>query len=922
MNIQNRREPSALHPKSFLTLEEFLRLSASLLILIVISASVTHLVFPQAETSRFRISLAESGVYRVTFEDLVEAGLESKQRESAKLSLSNQGQPVPVWLADGGDQHFGPGDWIEFVGTHLAGKAQHSNPYSNRNVYLLDWDGNKIQRMIGSPPPPDQQIATGDASGLRARRDQHLEHDRFLIRLSSHEVKELEEPEVWFWTKLTHIDSEPFEVPLNLSDLDPSGGATVSLRIHFRGLSNRFGGANDNVPGHRVEISLNGSLVGPAEWDGRSLHLQEFPSLDAGRFIVGDNKLEFAVPARTVGDQKDPIVDAVMLDWVEISYTHSGLLAADQVELNVSAESPGLIRMIAADTRGLVAYGDGGKRVEALERPSPAQADQPASLLFQPEEGEKSYHLVRDGQFKHPDGIELDSRSHLKDRPQQADYLMIAHRRLLEAATPLAEYHRSKGLRVALIDVQDLYDEFNHSIVHPIAIRDFIAHAYENWMKPAPRFVLLVGDASWDTKNSTIDDANYANYPYREHNMLWGVNALRSAENPDRWRGFVPKDSAVYPESKTATHRNLIPTQNYHSPEGHSASDNWFVALKEKDFHPVIAIGRFPVVEPEEVRAIVDKTLRYMKHSDVGPWRRNSLWITNEQRGFHQASDHLAGMASKRGLGVQKVYPLPEEKENAAHQSRLRDAFDEGQLLVHFYGHGGRYIWRTGPPDLKKNHDLFTLDDIEKLKPNDRLPVVLSMTCFSAPFDHPNADSIGEKFLRLPDRGAVAVLAASWRNSPSQQFSQELVNELTQPGTIGEAILRAKQRIRNRVLVEQYNLLGDPAAPIAVPERTVKLTAVRGDVPALSVKAEIESPAFRGQAIIDWLGKSGEVTASQQLEVAESHFEVAYPGEQEQLNDVEAVRVYVWDEKGSVDGVGQLDIPPLSAAASAAVQPR
>ena len=49
------------------------------------------------------------------------------------------------------------------------------------------------------------------------------------------------------------------------------------------------------------------------------------------------------------------------------------------------------------------------------------------------------------------------------------------------------------------------------------------------------------------------------------------------------------------------------------------------------------------------------------------------------------------------------------------------------------------------------------------------------MTCYSAPFDHPSADSIGEKFLRVPGKGAVAVLAASWRNAPYQTMSEDVV---------------------------------------------------------------------------------------------------------------------------------------------------
>ena len=548
-------------------------------------------------------------------------------------------------------------------------------------------------------------------------------------------------------------------------------------------------------------------------------------------------------------------------------------------------------------------YGNKGSRIEVSQLPPSGTEGQSSSnhLTFRPAEAEDSYYVVLDQQVKFPEQIQQDQPSHLKSKTLHADYLMIAHQQLLEAVTPLAEFHRRRGLRVVLIDVQDIYDEFNHGIVHPQAIRDFIDHAYRRWLKPAPRFVLLVGDASWDTKNATVDDANYANWT--THQLLNGPR-------------FVTKQSVVYRNAPDENRRNLIPTWNYHSAHGHSASDNWFVALEEKGYHPVLAIGRFPVTEPEEVAGIVEKTIRYVENPPVGPWRRNSLWITNEQKGFHQSSDRLATLASERGLGVQKVYPLPEEAGNAAHQTRLREAFDQGQFLVHFYGHGGRYIWRTGPPDLKKNHDLFTLDDLEKLQPTGRLSVVLSMTCFSAPFDHPNADSIGEKFLRLPERGAVGVLAASWRNSPSTQYSQKLVDELTQPGTLGEAILRAKQQIQNPNLVESYNLLGDPAVPLALPQLSVALTPAWSAQPSLSVKAEVAVSRFRGRAVIDWLDETGATLDSREQDVEQPRFEAAYQGAQEKLSDVRSVRLYVWNEESGLDGVGRQEVPPFDSQAS------
>ena len=618
-------------------------------------------------------------------------------------------------------------------------------------------------------------------------------------------------------------------------------------------------------------------------------------------FAAGENKLTLSVPARTAPNRSDPVVDVVMLDWIEIDYPRSGVGGAGQAQVNLEENSAaGIVRLTAPSANSLVAYGNKGSRIETSKLPPSGPEEQSSAnhLIFRPAEAEDSYYVVLDQQVKFPEQIQQDQPSHLKSKTLHADYLMIAHQQLLEAAAPLAEFHRNRGLRVVLVDVQDIYDEFNHGIVHPRAIRDFIDHAYRRWLKPAPRFVLLVGDASWDTKNVTVDDANYANWT--THQLLNGPR-------------FVVKQSVVYRNAPDENRRNLIPTWNYHSAHGHSASDNWFVSLEEKDHHPVLAIGRFPVTEPEEVRGIIEKTIRYVEDPPVGPWRRNSLWITNEQKGFHQASDRLATVASERGLGVQKVYPLPEEAGNAAHQTRLREAFDQGQFLVHFYGHGGRYIWRTGPPDLKKNHDLFTLADLEQLQPTGRLAVVLSMTCFSAPFDHPNADSIGEKFLRLPERGAVAVLAASWRNSPSFQYSQKLVDELTQPGTVGEAILRAKQQIQNSNLVKSYNLLGDPAVPLALPQLRVALTPAWSSQPGLSVKAEVPASGFRGRAVVDWLDATGATLDSQELTVDQPQFEATYQGEPEKLSDVRSVRLYIWNETSGADGIGRQDVPPFDS---------
>lgn len=848
---------------------------------------------PESSAASVRFYVQEPGVYRMTYDELRELGFLTLPAPSAELAVTHRDEGVPIRVVDGGDGMFGPGDHLELIGEHLAGDGKFFHEYSKLNVYWLHRDPALARRMTtyGAGEPAAAILQ-------RLERRRHLEQDRLMIRLSSQEIEKPEESDLWFWAKLTHIDQQPFVVELELDDLDPAAAGRSSLRLALRGLSTL---PRKSLPHHRVEAVLNGQALGHLEWDGRTVAMLDLPQLARALLRPGQNRLELRVPKRTLPETSEPVVDVVMLDWVELAYPGRDLVTEDQTRFypEPGDTSRSLILETAPETALEVYTLDGAY----LETVGERQSDVRRHRLTLPS-GTASFFAVRDGVLKSPERLELDQPSHLRDASKQADYLMIAHERLLDASRPLAEAHRRRGLVVELIDVQDVYDEFGGGIVHPQAIHDFIAFAYHRWRSPAPRFVLLVGDASWDTKNATVDDANYANWTTRQ--LLVG----------DR---FVARNAPVYPHGAELNNRNLIPTWIFASAQGHSASDNPFVTVDGDDFHPDLAIGRFPVTEPDEVQAIVDKTVRYLEKPELGPWRRHILWITNESRGFQNASDRMAEEVAARGFASDKVYPQSSETSNAGHQARLQEAFDRGQLLVHFYGHGGRHIWRTGPPDLRKNHDLFTLEHVDQLVPNQKLAFILSMTCYSAPFDHPNADSIGEKFLRVPGRGAVAVFAASWRNSPSRAFSHQLVSELTAPGTaIGTAIVKVKQGTQSRTLVEMYNLLGDPALALAVPSLTVTVEPSAGDDPS-QIFATVAGEPFTGRAVVDWLDEEGEVIASRELAAAE-RFAAHLDADELNADRAAAVRVYVWDEKTGVDGLGawRRDDPSHLADASKA----
>ncbi|MEN8164105.1 MAG: C25 family cysteine peptidase [Acidobacteriota bacterium] len=766
--------------------------------------------------SRFKLFIEETGVYAVTYDDLAEAGLRLRAVPSKSMGMTNQGQEVPVWVEDGGDGIFEAGDRILFVGKRLRGEYSYLDEYSRFNCYMLD--------LEAGDPLRGRDIrggSSGDAIDLSADLfvRSRFEEDTVMVRYPE---RPDESQERWYWSRLSVTDREPWKMTLtldglrrerksnrvdardlrnltvvgaagedtrkNLHEIFGSGDsvtAGLALRIGLRGWSKPHNA--QGLVHHHVSIKANGREVPPAEWDGSDpfIHQIEFPLHNADSTQL---ELEIGITRRMVPETDNLFVDVVMLNWIEVDYLRESGLREGQSRFDVQTDGQGEIHAIdiVADGDGWL-YGSGDGRVEVIDGHNRVEG---RSLGRGP-----IFPVVGDA-YREVDHIDSGFSSILKTAHRQTDYIMITHRRLLEALQPLVEFHRANGLSVAVVDVEDIYDEFNYGIQHPRSLRDFLKWAYDNWQEPKPRFVLLAGDASWDFKNLTADDAHYADWTYR----------------PGEARHFVKNTSSSYEDMADVNHRNLVPTWSYQTSQGHAASDNWLVCVDGDDIYPDMAVGRIPVTEPDELAAVIQKTIAYADNGPVGSWRKKLLFITNESKGFQRASDRTSEVFEDRGYLTRKIYPSSEETANEEHTVNMVRAFDEGLLMVQFLGHGGRYIWRTGPPDLEKNHDLFTLEHLDTLATTGKLPFVISLTCYSAPFDHPTADSIGEKLLRLDGKGAIGVFAASWRNSPSSNMGRIVMDELTTPGaTIGEALMRAKYQLRSPTLVETYNLLGDPA---------------------------------------------------------------------------------------------------------------
>lgn len=761
---------------------------------------------PEPPACAFTLLVDRSGIHQVRFDALKEAAAAEDPAvavapiKSANLQLSHLGKTLKIHVADGGDGLFGPGDHIEFLGEPPRGEKTAFDESVRFNAYRLNGcaaapAGARRERA----PLPAQLPETREI----LRVADHLEQDRLFLRFHQFGFGK-DQPERWYWAKLTQIDPVPFTLPIDLRSYAPAAGP-LRLTLDLRGWS--YGsGSRVQQKDHVVELTWNGKPLGTFESNAQERLRIEIPQVPAELIGPGRNNLGLRIPPRT-GSDGQPIIDVTMLNWVEVEFPRRRRLDSEQQRIVLGERKGASTVVLSSEEKGeLLVFDEGGRRWDSRSYKRETNADGTRYVMVVPEATQELY-TVANGAFRQPAAIEVDYPSQLAARGNQADYLMIVHPSLKSTLAPLAELHRRRGLKVEVVDVRDIYDEYSHGLRRAEAIRDFISDAWHNWQAPKPRWVLLVGDASWDSRNEEVSDSNYADWTYQ----------------PGEVTQFVKNGSTPYADAGKKS-RDLIPAYTWEMYQGHAASDNFFVSIDGDDYRPDLAIGRLPIVEKEELAGIISKIESYLANVEApqpADWQNRALFIANQEIYFQDASDKLSDVLAKNGVAIEKVYPPENATDNQASAAALTKAFNDGQALVHFIGHGGRYIWRTGPEDLKRNNDLFTLKDLDNLSPTQGFPFVLSLTCYSAPFDHPTADSIGEKLLRMADKGAIAVLAAAWRNSPPPDFSQKILEQVQIPGrTIGEAVLAGKRLDgMSEDAIRQYNLLGDPALPLALPPK-------------------------------------------------------------------------------------------------------
>jgi hypothetical protein len=318
-----------------------------------------------------------------------------------------------------------------------------------------------------------------------------------------------------------------------------------------------------------------------------------------------------------------------------------------------------------------------------------------------------------------------------------------------------------------VVDVQDVYDEFNHAVISPEALREFARFAYQSWERPAPQYLVLLGDGHVDY-------------------MDW-------------WNTHQPN--------------YILPHYSWIPPLGWGPDDEWFGCVEGDDALPELHVGRLPARSDDEAAALVSKIIDYEAAPVAEEWQKRVTCCASAGDLFEEICQAIAG-AGPPNLEAQFLF-RDDFPDAGSLKERIVQSLDEGTWLFFYVGHGSVDLW---------SGSIFHVSDVPSLTNAEKLPIMCMLTCLSGYFSVPWKECLAEELTRAPNGGTVGCIAPTGLGYPSEHLvlSQEIIRRLFSGATLGECLGAAKAASYARGLPESFlkgfGLIGDPATvPLFVP---------------------------------------------------------------------------------------------------------
>jgi hypothetical protein len=732
----------------------------------------------------YKIAVDADGIQQITCAQLASAGATPGMFNPSTLQVFKQDTELAINVVGSTWNSCTGNDYIEFFGQAANTK------YATGNVYWLTYGGTS----------PGKRMLLRDGSGVGSAPTTittTLHVEKNLIYVS--QFPAVENHEHWYWDIVGgawagYPVSTTFPVAIDYLGTD---SVSATLQVNLVGWQPPD---QENPVSHytRVYLNSNPTPLGDITWSGSVTQSAIFVFPQA-YLNVGSNTIWVNEPNSTYGD-------LIYVDYFKLSFTRPFTASNDSLRFRQTTSGSWLYKLTGFTNTSLKVFDITDPFNVAQITPTITAGSPDAMLEFTDASAPpREYIALATAQRKTPT-LTRDVASDLRNTSNRADYIIISHGSFTSTVQPLAAWRATQNMHVKVVDVQDVYDEFSDGLIDPQAIRDFLAYASDHWQTPAPSFVLLVGDGTYDPKG----------YCATPGTCLYTT---------------TPPNSTLIPPFLRMVDPWL----------GETASDNRFVAFRDGTGNklPQMHIGRLPVNNASEASAMVNKILIYEQNPPAGAWRSTVSFVADSKYttaegalddagDFWAASDEIYNdpLYTPSSLAKERIYynrcpscsaPYPTYPTAAATLNAITAAINDGRLIVNYVGHGAPTLW--------SNDRIFHESDVNGLANGNKLPVMLELTCYTGYFHYPGIDSLAEVNVRAAGKGALASWAPSgWGLTTGHSllhkgFLDAVMNQreprLGPAASYGKSYLMANSS-GYEDLIDTYLLLGDPASRLPI----------------------------------------------------------------------------------------------------------
>ncbi len=382
------------------------------------------------------------------------------------------------------------------------------------------------------------------------------------------------------------------------------------------------------------------------------------------------------------------------------------------------------------------------------------------------------------------------------------DIVIVTHPLFRPYAEELAEFHRNvDGFDVLVVEPQQIYNEFSSGAQDPMAIRLLMKMMYDRSNDPRkPGYLILYGDGSYDPKNRISPNHN-----------------------------FIP----------TVQAENSLNVANTY------VTDDFYGLLDDNEGDTIygqsvdIGIGRLIASSQEEAETINDKIFRFAEKSDStrGIWRNTICLVADDSdKNLHlKQAEYLSDIITEESpfINLNKIYSDSYTIEkttsgiiNPGAKEAIKNQVEEGALVINYTGHGGELGW-SGEAILD-NTDIFNWRNINKM------PLFITATCEFSRFDNPSLKSAGE-YVFLEEQGGGYALFTTTRlayATTNSGFNRAVYRNILTPKRgyedlrIGDIFRFSKNENGNIDKLLNIVILGDPALKLPIPERDIQVKKI------------------------------------------------------------------------------------------------